>query len=105
MRGDGARELLAAALPVAVRVAIDGHRGRPAAEVVARAHACARVLAAQGDALLFASPPGLTASVFAALVEALAALALAPGGVTFAGTHYEAVHPEALADVGGGGRG
>jgi hypothetical protein len=55
-----------------------------------------QTVAEHGDDLLFGGPTkGATARAFAALVTGLAVLALQPGGVSFAGRHWEA-RPSAI---------
>lgn len=49
-------------------------------------------IASQGDALQFGGERGQAASVFNSLARGLAALAHAPGGVTFADTHWCVEH-------------
>jgi hypothetical protein len=54
-------------------------------------------IASRGDVLLFrGGRKGESARVFIALVDALAVLALQPGGVTFADRHWEG-RPSAIA--------
>ena len=56
-----------------------------------RACELAYVIAEKGDIILFKSKKkGESAQAWAALVEALAILSLAPGGVKFMGLHWEA---------------
>lgn len=54
------------------------------------ATAGADAVASKGDTLMFKSARGETAATFNALARGLAALAFCPGGVTFAGRHWEA---------------
>lgn len=54
-----------------------------------RAHACGAHVAAHGDALLYKSRAGATAEAFIHLAEGLAIAAFVPGGVDFAGMHFE----------------
>lgn len=55
------------------------------------AHDASDIVASQGDTLMFGSKrSGAAANVFNHLARGLAALAYAPGGVTFAGRHWEA---------------
>jgi hypothetical protein len=66
---------------------------------IARARQLVEVIAGEGDKILFpirAEPKSRqayarlgTAEAFNALAEALALLSFAPGGVTFAGRHWE----------------
>lgn len=50
-------------------------------------------VACHGDTLQFGGRKGEAANVFNALARGLAALALAPGGVHFAGQHWCVQHP------------
>jgi hypothetical protein len=51
----------------------------------------APVLASKGDSILYRSKnKGETADLMTQLIDALAVLACMPGGVTFAGQHWEA---------------
>jgi hypothetical protein len=53
------------------------------------------VIAEKGDIIQFKSKKkGETASAFNALAKALALLSFSPGGVRFAGMHFENVHPD-----------
>lgn len=56
----------------------------------------AQAIAAHGDAILY-HKPGRTAQVAFVLVEILATLAFAPGGVDFLGLHFEVPPRQALA--------
>jgi hypothetical protein len=56
----------------------------------------AGIIAAHGDAMLYRIP-GQTARAVSALVEALATLAFAPGGVSFLDLHFEVPPRQALA--------
>lgn len=53
-------------------------------------------IASRGDALQYGGKRGEAAEVFNHLARALAALAFAPGGVTFAGLHWCADHAACL---------
>lgn len=56
-----------------------------------RAAVCGQVVAEKGDLLMFKSKKkGGTAEVFNRLAEGLACAAYSPGGVKFAGLHFEA---------------
>jgi len=59
-------------------------------------HDLIQTIAAYGDTILYRYP-GRTAQVAFALVEALAILAFAPGGVDFLGLHFEVPPRQALA--------
>lgn len=80
-------------LEVGVRVEIDRIRGMPDTDRIALAAGCAQHIASHGDDLLFRSRPGASADAFAKLSTGLACLAYQPGGVTFAGMHWEAAQP------------
>lgn len=56
-------------------------------------------LGPEGDNLLFRGHKrGQTAGLAASLIRVLAVAAFAPGGITFAGTHYDAGMPDATGD-------
>lgn len=58
-------------------------------------------IASCGDVLMYGGKRGEAAEVFNHLARALAAMAFLPGGVTFAGMHFEAAPPtDAEAGVG-----
>jgi hypothetical protein len=85
-------------LPIAVSAAVPlwiyqiSQRGGPTAEDWQRLRSIDRLLAEQGEHLLFRSPrEGETAHLFNSLAEALALLAFVPGGVHFGGQHFEAL--------------
>lgn len=82
-------ELLAIAVPR--HIAKLKGQGGPEDKDYEAVHAFSDVLGAQGDNLLFrAKEKGKTARLFNSLAYALAVCAFAPGGITFAGEHYEA---------------
>jgi hypothetical protein len=88
---DDRGELLRVALAAAVPLWVAELRGRPFSQLQARAQACAATIAAHGDWLLYgAKRPGRTAEVFNQLAEAVAILALQPGGVEVFGLHFQA---------------
>lgn len=89
------KELLRITLQVAVPLHVIELARRPFHEVVAAGRETADVVASKGDALQFGGRPGEATKAFNALALGLAALAYCPGGVTFLGDHWEAVHPEA----------
>lgn len=96
-------DALAITLELAVPLWIDRLRGRTPDQLVAIASRCATVVSSEGDNLMFrAHKRGATARVFNHLAEGLAALAYAPGGVTFAGKHWEVptspLHPDDMAE-------
>ncbi len=63
----------------------------PGADHLEKARQTASLLAEKGDILLYrGAKRGQTAAVFNAVAFALAVLAFQPGGVTFAGHHFEA---------------
>jgi hypothetical protein len=70
---------------------IDRLRGYPESLRLERAQECGQVVAEKGDIIQFRSKKkGETAEAFNRLAEGIAALAFAPGGVTFLGDHWEA---------------
>lgn len=80
--------LLAASLSVAVPLWIERARSWDGSKRAERQAACAQYVAEHGDVILFRAVG--TAQAFNRLAEGLALLAFAPGGVTFAGGHWEA---------------
>jgi len=94
---------LAPTLQVAVPLWIDRLRRHTADQLCAVGHRCATAIGSEGDNVMFrASKPGATARAFNSLAEGLAVLAYAPGGVDFAGMHWEVhdspLHPDDIAD-------
>jgi hypothetical protein len=88
--GSGGAVLLAA-LELAVPMWIDQLRSWTENDRIAMAHSLATTVASKGDILQFGSKrKGEQAEVFNATAKGLAALAFAPGGVTFCGVHWEA---------------
>jgi hypothetical protein len=89
-----ARALLAATLEVAVPLCMLTLAQLPAdrRETVRLAWAADAVepVASRGDALMYGGKKGAAADVFNHLARGLAALAYQPGGVDFAGLHFEA---------------
>jgi hypothetical protein len=82
-------ELLSWTLTIAVPMWIERIRDLPTEQRIARARACAQVVAEHGDNVLYRSKRrGETAAAFNALAEALACLAYQPGGVQFAGQQF-----------------
>lgn len=57
----------------------------------------ATIVGSQGDALQYGGKRGQAAAAFNGLARGLAALAYAPGGVTFAGEHWCVDHAACLA--------
>lgn len=91
--------VLVETLGVAVPLRIQELRSLPAAVRVRAmttwADAAADAVASHGDDLLFGSKEkGAAARAFNHLARGLAALAFCPGGVTFAGMHFEVPQPE-----------
>jgi hypothetical protein len=86
------RELLSISLSAAVPLRIHELTQKPWSEVEALARESAQVVAEKGDVLQFKGKG--TAEAFNALATGLAALAFAPGGVTFLGLRFEAIHPD-----------
>lgn len=86
-------EILRASLEAAVPIAIHDLRYHTWEELQRLASESSTVIASHGDDLQFGGKK--CASTFAALARGLAALAYAPGGVTFLGLHWCAVHRDA----------
>jgi hypothetical protein len=92
-------DLLADALAIAVPLWIDRYRDMHSEEARRRSQICLDVVAEHGDIILHRSPrKGETAAAFNRLAEGLAILARSPGGVTFAGQHWEAPPLRTLAE-------
>ena len=92
---DSGKTLLATTLLVAVPLAIDEMRPWSTETRLAEIARCAQIIAYHGDDILYRSKKrGDTATGFAALARALAALAYQPGGITFAGQHWCVNHDE-----------
>lgn len=88
--------LLTGMLAVAIPMWVEQLKKRPFAELLARGGGLADIIATKGDVLQFGGgKKGETGAAFNALAEALAILSFFPGGVTFAGDHYENKHPDA----------
>ena len=86
-------ELLKISLSAAVPLWILKLKRMPWAQVIEQRERSAQMIAEHGDNILYrAKKKGETAAAFNALAEALAMLAFCPGGVTFAGLHFEAIH-------------
>ncbi len=77
-------------LAVSVPMRIAELRTRTAEERIALAREAGQHIASHGDELMFRSKPGRSALAFNQLTTGLAALAFIPGGVDFAGLHFEA---------------
>ncbi|GAA3762406.1 hypothetical protein HDA32_005824 [Spinactinospora alkalitolerans] len=98
-RGSGDSALLAAMLPTAVLTALPEVAGLTTRERRALAERSADALTAHGDDLVYGGRD--CAPTFAALARGLAAAALQPGGVTYAGHHFcvrphrDCPHPKA----------
>lgn len=92
----GTGALLAAMLSLAVPQRIEAVRAWPEAEIARRRAAALDLIANQGDALFYPVPATKatagTRAVFAAVVDALAILSFAPGGVEFVGVRFCARH-------------
>jgi len=90
-------DLLAITLSAAVPLWIDRLKRQPWSYIERRAKECAQTVAEKGDIIQFGSKKkGETAKAFNALAEGIACLAFAPGGVKFAGMHFEARHPDVV---------
>lgn len=84
-------ELLKITLALAVPIWIEKVRRYSPAYRAQRARVLGPIVAEKGDVIQFKSKKkGETADAFNALAEGLAILAFAPGGVKFAGMHWEA---------------
>jgi hypothetical protein len=86
------------ALPRAVPLWIDRYRDFCWEEGYRRAQICMQICAEHGDDILYRTK-GKTADGFNRLAEGLAILASSPGGVTFAGQHWEAPPLRTLAQI------
>ena len=84
--------LLTLTLEVAVPLRIAELRaaGGPSEADYAEARAFGPVLGAKGDVLQFGGKKGEAAALFNKTARALAILAFCPGGVKFAGSHWQA---------------
>jgi hypothetical protein len=86
------QELLKITLAAAVPLWIHQFRMLSEDDRLAIAKECGGVVAEKGDIIQFKSTKkGETAKAFNQLARGLACLAYAPGGVTFAGMHFEAI--------------
>jgi hypothetical protein len=84
-------DALTISLEAAVPLWIDKHKHTSVEARIARARELADVVAGHGDDILFRSKrKGESAKAFNALAEGLALMAYQPGGVSFAGEHWEA---------------
>jgi hypothetical protein len=86
--------LLRITLSAAVPLWIERLRTTPLAELMKRAPELADVIASKGDVLQYKRKKGESAHAFNALAEALAIMSFCPGGVTFAGDHWESTHQD-----------
>lgn len=88
---DQENELLNISLSAAVPIWIEQLRVASPEYRTQRAQEAAKIVAGEGDNILFKGPKqGDSARAFNALAEGLACLAFAPGGVKFAGMHFQA---------------
>ena len=76
-------------LAVAVPLEIAQLRSYTEGERLAIARECGAYIAEHGDDLMFRSKRGQSAKAFGRMARGLAAAAFQPGGVTFAGMHFE----------------
>jgi hypothetical protein len=88
---------MTAVLPIALeaavllRIAQLRKHGGPTAVDFEQARAFSQTLAEKGDVLMYGSKKkGEAAALFNQLAGALSVMAFVPGGVTFAGYHFEA---------------
>jgi hypothetical protein len=86
----GAPPALLPCLALAVPLRIEELRAKPPAQRVELGRRCGELIAEHGDDLLFGGK--FAREAWMALVSGLAACAFAPGGVTFAGLHWEVDH-------------
>lgn len=85
LEANPALELLEVAVPLRItelRVLSDSERQELAGQA-------GQYIACHGDDLMFRSKKGNSAKAFSQLATGLAALAFCPGGVSFAGMHWE----------------
>jgi len=95
LHGGAVNDLLTIALSAAVPLRVEEFKRRPWSELQTRAAECAQIVAEKGDIIQYRSKKkGETAKAFNALAEGLAIGAFAPGGIRFAGLHFQAEHPE-----------
>lgn len=81
---------LSAAVPLRIAELARLPRGEVFDEAYARREEWVELIASKGDVLMFGGgKPGEVARIHKALVNALAHLAFAPGGVKFMGLHFE----------------
>ena len=87
--------LLTTALECAVPLWVARLQLQPLDRLLARAPELANIIAEKGDVIQFRSKKrGETANAFNALAEAIAILSFSPGGVKFAGSHWENRHQD-----------
>lgn len=77
-------------LDLAVPIAIEEVRAWTPEQRHAYCHEHAQEIAHRSDVLMFGGKKGEAAKLFAVLARALGCLAYAPGGVKFAGRHWQA---------------
>ena len=82
--------LLKTALEVSVPLFIEEFRNKPVDELQEMASKAAQVIAEKGDVLQFGGKKGGAADAFNELAKGLAVLSFSPGGVKFAGLHFQA---------------
>lgn len=88
---DQAGDLLKISLSAAVPLWIQEMKGLPWPQISKIAGDAGSFIAAHGDALMYKTK-GTTRDAFNHLARGLAALSFVPGGVTFAGMHFESRH-------------
>lgn len=88
--------LLIATLQCAVPLRIDEFKHVPWSVLDAKRASLTNIIASEGDNILYKSKrPGQTAKAINTLIDTLAILSFAPGGVKAFGVHWLSVHPEA----------
>jgi hypothetical protein len=93
-----AGSLLKSMLPMAVMLNTLNFEKMSWADLQEAIKGASQALAEHGDNILFRGPKkGDTAKGFNQLAKAITVLSFVPGGITFLGMHFEAVHPERLA--------
>lgn len=86
---------LAIALSASVPLCVAEFQQRPWRELDAQRSEWVQMIAEHGDHILYRSKrEGDSAKAFSALVQAIAFLSFAPGGVKLLGTHWQNRHPE-----------
>jgi hypothetical protein len=91
--------ILSVALEASVPLFIEEMKMGPFSDLMAEAPSLAQIIAEKGDIIQFRSKKkGETAAAFNALASAIAIGSFVPGGITFAGMHFEATHPDSTGE-------